>query len=403
MTQKKIPVWLAVVINMNVMIGAGVFVNPAPLAQLAGPLSGLSYVGITIIMMPLVLVVAQLAYLYPDAPGGMYYYSKQAISPFAGIISGGSYFLAKTISTAVLMTVFARYVHELFPGFIVIPALYISLGTLLIFCFLNMFGARFGGGMQLLFVILKMTPLIFALFLGFFVINKSHFVAPYSSFSASLPVALYALLGFESCCALGPVIQGGEKSVAKVLVISFVVVATLFTFFQTTLFGTLGVALGGIDTPLGAFSLEVSRIFPGLGAIMRPLLNSAVMLAVLGACYGVLFANCWNAYAIFQEISHTGIGQILISRNRFGIPTYCVGLQGLVSGLLLWQNVNIITLARMTVLGMVIAYLVSAIAMVVSYGKDHGKKITLPYSIAVLGLGSSSYIGFYCIRGLLGM
>ena len=111
----KIPLWLAVVININVVIGAGIFVYSPVLAKHAGSLSMAGFATVALIVLPLVLVVAQVARLFPGVHGGIYIYSKRLISNNAGLVSGLSYFLAKSVSIGVLTTVFAPYLQQVVP------------------------------------------------------------------------------------------------------------------------------------------------------------------------------------------------------------------------------------------------------------------------------------------------
>ena len=66
---------VAVLICINSIIGAGLFINPRPLTQFAGPYGFLVYMLGALLLTPLVLSVAELAKLHPVA-GGLYVYSK---------------------------------------------------------------------------------------------------------------------------------------------------------------------------------------------------------------------------------------------------------------------------------------------------------------------------------------
>ena len=406
MESPKIPLWLAIIININVIIGAGIFVYSPVVAKHAGLLSTISFLTVALIVLPLVLVVAQVSRLFPGVHGGIYVYSKQLLGKNAGLLSGLSYFLAKSVSIGVLITVFAPYAQDVFPILAGANPKTISLVTLAVLCGLNFLGARFGGAMQLVFVVLKLLPILFAILFTMFIWDFSLFSPSYANiagFKMTLPFALYPMLGFETCCAIGHTIEGGEKNVAKVVVSSFLIVATIYTLFQTSLWGALGPVLGQVATPLGAFATKLGTVLPALSITAAPFLNAAIMVSVIGAGYGILYANCWNVFAIAHAREEYAFARLLTKKNRFGVPTYSILLEAIIPATCLVFSVSIETLGRLTVLGMVITYLITAIGLLSAYKKEIGQKITLPYGIALLGLASCGYLGYYCIKDLVGL
>ncbi len=260
--------------------------------------------------------------------------------------------------------------------------------------------------MQLMFVGLKLMPILFAIiFTGF--IWDWHFIstsyASFSGFKTALPLALYPMLGFETCCAIGHTIEGGEKNVAKVVTTSFVIVAVIYTLFQTSLWGALGPVLGQGATPLGEFANKLGFIFPALSLAAAPFLNAAIMVSVIGAGYGILYANCWNVYAIAHARQQYSIGRLLTVKNRFGVPTYSIALEAIIPAILIVLGVSIETLGRLTVLGMVITYLVTTLGLLNAYRSQMREQITLPLGVSLLGLASCGYLGYYCIKDLVGL
>ena len=406
MESPKIPLWLAIIININVIVGAGIFVYSPVVAKHAGLLSVLSFATVALIVLPLVLVVAQVSRLFPGVHGGIYVYSKELIGKNAGLLAGLSYFLAKSVSIGVLTTVFAPYAQDVFPILADANPKTISLVTLAVLCALNFLGARFGGAMQLAFVVLKLLPILFAIMFTMFIWDFSYFSPTYASlagFKMTLPFALYPMLGFETCCAIGHTIEGGEKNVAKVIVTSFVIVAVIYTLFQTSLWGALGLVLGQVATPLGAFATKLGVVLPSLSVAAAPFLNAAIMISVIGAGYGILYANCWNVFAIAHAREEYALARLLTRKNRFGVPTYSILLEAIIPATCLVFGVSIETLGRLTVLGMVTTYLITSVGLLGAYKKEIGEKITLPYGIALLGLASCGYLGYYCIKDLVGL
>ena len=127
------------------------------------------------------------------------------------------------------------------------------------------------------------------------------------------------------------------------------------------------------------------------------------MVSVIGAGYGILYANCWNVFAIAHARQEYALGRLLTKKNRFGVPTYSIALEAIIPATCLILSVSIETLGRLTVLGMVITYLVTAIGLLSAYRSEIRERITLPLPVALLGLASCGYMSYYCIKDLVGL
>jgi len=69
MNKYKIPFFLALLINMNIMIGAGVYISPPKMSQIAGSMSYLGWLLSALIFLPVVLSISKLAEIYPEEGG----------------------------------------------------------------------------------------------------------------------------------------------------------------------------------------------------------------------------------------------------------------------------------------------------------------------------------------------
>ena len=68
--QHKLSFFAALLININIMLGTGVFVNTVLLAEKGCVWGGGLYLGAALIMLPLILCIAQLTRTHP---GGSFY------------------------------------------------------------------------------------------------------------------------------------------------------------------------------------------------------------------------------------------------------------------------------------------------------------------------------------------
>jgi len=384
---------LLLLININVMIGAGIFVYPSVIASYAGYLGFLSFASVFFIMLPLVLTVAQLAAVLPAGEGGLYTYSAQVLGKKIGVMNGIIYFVAKAISCSIMIRTVVVYLNSLFPAFSSVPVWVLRLIIIFLLVLFNLFGMRVGARMQAGFTTFKILPIIVVVLGGLWLFkggNLTIFPASLHSFTSSLPLALYTMMGFETCCAIGHTV-GNARQMARIIIASFFVVTSIYMLFQFSLFGALGEQLALTTTPLSLFfsTLFNSQLLSFIGVV-------AVILSAIGAAYGILYANNWYLFAIGRDLVY----RPLTSTNKYGIPVLSALIHGAVIAFLLVVPASIALLGKCAVFGVLISYLTMVISLLVLY-RTRSKELTLPYSIVVLSIASCVIMAFLCIKDLL--
>ena len=112
---------------------------------------------------------------------------------------------------------------------------------------LSMFGARFSSRLQQGFMIIKLAPIVVVATAALAYLNPSffNFSAVPMIVGATLPLGLYAFMGFEMCCSIGHTIENAQKNLSRVVVLSFFFIAILCTLYQLCMYGVLGMAAAG--------------------------------------------------------------------------------------------------------------------------------------------------------------
>ncbi len=138
----KISLQSAILMNLNIMAGAGVFVNILDLTNSLNMFAGLLYLAVGLFMFPLVFTFARLVQTYPS--GGFYAFAKP-VSPFLGFVSAWTYFFGKLASATFLIHVAATFLQKLAPAvFGSLNGLFLDLVILALFLFLNTLNLRIG-------------------------------------------------------------------------------------------------------------------------------------------------------------------------------------------------------------------------------------------------------------------
>jgi amino acid transporter len=381
----------AILICINSMIGAGLFINAKPLTIIAGPYGFMGYVMGAVILFPLILCIAELARLHPVA-GGLYVYSKTYVGSWAGFFSGWSYFVGKTISGTLLMHKFVEFLQPQIPVLAPFPTIALDFFMIFLVVALNSAGVSVGGRVQYFFTFLKAIPILFTFLASIFFFDAANFAynAQFVEMVRTLPIALFALLGFEVICSIGNMIENPEKNIKKVIITSFLIVACVDITFQLVMAGTLGMELKDIGQPILILGLKAFSGYPVLASII----NGAVFTAIIGACFSILTSNCWNLHTIAKH-GHLP-GAKFLTRTRANVPWVSLMIEAGLGCAMLMITSDQIPLQNMSVFAQVLSYVASAIAA--WYAVHAGVAKNLGFILPGLAVLSCSYIVGLCLQ-----
>lgn len=395
MSHQKISLQSAVLMNINIMAGAGIFINIFDLTDKLGIFGGLLYALVGCFIFPLAFTFAQLVERFPS--GGFYAYGKQ-IHPFLGFLSGWTYFFGKLASVTVYMHVVTTFLQQLFPyTFGAIHPMIVSLSILAFYILLNCLNMRTGLIIQKIFVISKIVPLIGLIILGVYhfdinLISAYQFNGSYQNFIFMLPLVLYCFSGFEAACAVSRNIENPSKNTPKAIFYSFFAVMLTYVVFQTLIGIMLKPNIFNLSSYSDSYQYLMSLI--PIGEFLQSKLITAISLLIglssMGAAYGVLFSNSWNLYTL-AEHKHTIASNQLTTFNKYSIPYMTVLTEGLICALYLWiTGGNKIPLQQLSTLGGTITYTISTIAFL--YTTQKSKTLGWLSLITCFGLISSCII-----------
>lgn len=391
---QEIGILRGVLININIMIGASLFVNPNPLANLVGPWGFCSYLLCALLFLPVILSIAELATLHPVS-GGLYVYSKEHLHPFAGFISGWSYFIGKTASCAFLTDAFVKYFYTRIPALQGYPRIYYDFLLIGLMILANIYGMRIGGRIQYLFTTLKMIPAFFVIVVGAFYFTATNFDAPalLHNMGNTLPIVALAYSGFEVTCLIAHMIKDSHKNARTVILTSFATVVVIYALFQMAIFGALGYSLTTTNEPVLALANKAFAAYPLVGA----LINGFVFCSVMGGCFGILTSNCWNLHRLGHD-KLLPFNTLLTRVNAQSVPWVSLIIEGLIICTILAVNTQQVALQNMAIFGIVISYLLSTLAAFAA--SRHGKLRRLYQWIPLAGIVSCFLILIMCLQKL---
>lgn len=362
----------AILTNINIMAGAGIFINMVLLTQLTRIAGSFAYLFIGLFMLPLIKSIASLVKKYPE--GGFYAYAAP-VSPLLGFISCWTYFFSKLASTSLVLYVSAVFLKQLFPNLLnLIGTLPLSITILAIFTYLNLFNVAIGSSIQKLFFSAKAIPVLFIILLG--IVNLSPATlsisgADFTYLPTVIPLALYCLAGFEAACALSRNIINPQVNGPRAIFYSFFIIVGTYTVFQLLTSMMLVSSINQISSYQDAFPYLANLVTktPWLAQRIANTINIFIVVSTLGGAYSMLFANPWNLYTL-AEHGHLPNSEKMTKLNQHEIPTGTIIAESTIClGYLLLTNGNQLPLQQTAALGATIAYTITILSILIKQPK----------------------------------
>ncbi len=299
----SITLWGAVGMGTGVMLGAAIFAVLGQVAQLAGNLLALAYIGGAIIASCSAYTYVKMSNSYPSAGGiGMFFvkvYGKRTITASAALLMAASMVLSQSL----IARTFGTYTLQLFnigPQSWLVPALGVGL---LIFAFLvniskNYIIETFTSAISVIKIvglaIFSFAALMAAGFsLGALPETFSLGVAPPTipaqqglGLAASFALALLSFKGFTTITNSGAEIVEPHKNIGKSIIISIAILAVLYVFIALAVSSSLSVPeiIAAKDYALAAAAS------PTLGVYGVWFTVGIAILSTVTVCIGSLFA-----------------------------------------------------------------------------------------------------------------
>lgn len=292
--ENKISLWGAVGMGTGVMFGAAIFAVIGQVAELAGALFPLSYIGGAIIATFSAYAYVKMANAYPSAGGiGMFFmkvYGKGTITASSSLLMAFSMVIAQSL----VARTFGTYTLQLFnigPESMLVPILGVGL---LIFTFLvNISNNDF---IQTFTSIVSLIKIIGIALFSFAALMATSFSLegvsgavpdqPALGFIASLALSLLSFKGFTTITNSGSEIVSPHKNIGKAITISIAILSLLYLLITLAVSSSLSIPeiVAARDYALA----EAAR--PTLGIYGLWFTVGIAILATVTVCIGSVFA-----------------------------------------------------------------------------------------------------------------
>lgn len=327
---QKLGIWMSVALVIGNMIGAGIFLLPATLANYGG-ISILGWLVSAGGALVLARVFSRLSTMVPRAAGGPYAFARAGFGDFAGFLVAWGYWNSIAIANAAIAVTFVGAIGIVFPVFQESSgaALGLSLAAIWFLTWVNSRGVRSSGKMQVLTTSLKLLPMVALIVGGWFYFNWEHFIPFNASGLPSLEaiavtgsLTLYAFLGLESATVPADNVKNPEKTVPRATMIGTLVTTGVYILISVVVMGMIPLEeLATSTAPLA----DAMYVLAGGGG------ETIVAVGIAVATFGALNGWILLQSKVAQASSRDGLFPAMFRReNSRGVPVY-----GLLTGSLL--------------------------------------------------------------------
>jgi APA family basic amino acid/polyamine antiporter len=288
--KREIGVWGLVANSINIIIGAGIFILPAIIAERLGTGSIWAYIICGILMIFIMLCFAEVGTKITRT-GGAYSYIEDAFGKYAGFLTINIFiFGAAVMANAAVANGLANTLAYFLPFF------KIQLVRVLLFgimfgglAYLNVKGIKKAIMIVKINTIAKLSPLLLIALFGWFFITPSdsigisvHSVPDLGEMSLIL---IFAFVGAETALNVSGEIKNPTKTIPRGIMVSILIVVILYIMIQMTVQGILGASITNFrDAPLaeaarrmigpvGATIVIIGATFSMFGNISGMVLN----------------------------------------------------------------------------------------------------------------------------------
>jgi APA family basic amino acid/polyamine antiporter len=320
--RRELGVWSAASIVVGTVIGSGIFLVPRKMLLETGSVELVFAVWIFggLLSMAGALTYAELATMMPEA-GGEYNYLRAAYGPFWGFLYGWTQmWVAKSGSIATLATGFFYYLANFRPELdatlfrIPVPlgpgggplevssGQLLAMGVILALGWLNWFGIRVGGRVQVAVTACKLLLIGWIITAGL-TGDPVQSAAPLAQarggvagFFAALVAALWAYDGWNNLSMVASEVKSPQKTLPRALIFGTALVMATYLFTNYAYFRILSPAEAASSDRIAALMMQ--RVLGGWGA---DLVSVAAMISIFAALNGSILSGSRVPYALARD------------------------------------------------------------------------------------------------------
>lgn len=336
--KKDIGLFMATMLVCGNMIGSGVFMIPATLAEVSGPLATiLAWILTTIGSILVAISFANLGSKFPET-GGAYQYVKEAFGEFAGFLSAWLYWNGSWIGNTAILVTLTSYSAAIFPV-LNNPLYSIIYSSLILWAvtILNIVGVKQAGKIQSFTTVFKIVFFALFIIIAFLNFDKNNLLPllpknkGLETISLAATTTLWAFIGLESATVAAGEIRDPEKNVKRSTIYGLIISAVIYLLISIASMGAMpNEVLAKSTAPL------TDILTRSLGNSVGVIISAIVVVSILGTTIGWILATARVAYAAGQD----GVFPKIFGKvsSKYNTPAYSLIISGVLVNILLLTN-----------------------------------------------------------------
>lgn len=270
------------------MLGSGIFVLPGIAAAKTGSSIWLAYLLAAVCILPAALSKSELATAMPSS-GGTYVYIERTFGPIFGTIAGIGLWLSLLLKSAFALVGFGAYLTVLVninEGF----TKYAALFFLLIILFLNIFGVKKVGKVQIVIVTISLIGLVLILIFGIPNVNPKFlqpvFINGNLGLMSTVAFVYISYAGVTKIAAIAGEIKNPSRNLPRAMMLSLCIMAAIYVSVAFVLAGNIPMEILKTDIkPIYTIAnrlggTHIGFVAAGVGVItLVSMANSGVLAA----------------------------------------------------------------------------------------------------------------------------
>ncbi|MEN2282948.1 APC family permease [Algoriphagus sp. SE2] len=286
--KREIGVWGLSANIVNIIVGAGIFVLPAIVAEIMGSTGIIVYLFCGFLIALVMLCFAEAGSKITRS-GGAYAYVETAFGPYTGFLAAIFMVTGSVFSDAAVANALVELIGLAFPvftdpvnRFLLLLVFFSSLALL------NVIGVKQGIGLVKINTVAKLTPIILLICFSWKDVSFSNLYwesAPsLDQFGQACLILFFAFQGGDAGLSVGGEIKKPQKTVPRAIFIGILFVLILYVLIQTVAQGVMGDSLPeNKEAPLAAVAnivfgpIGYTALLVGAGISMFGMLSGEIL------------------------------------------------------------------------------------------------------------------------------
>jgi amino acid transporter len=300
--KREVGVWGLSANIVNVMIGAGIFVLPAIIAETMGASGVLAYLFCGLLIGLIMLCFAEVGSKVTHS-GGSYAYVETALGAYPGFLVSIFYLMGSILADAAVSNALLEILGVIFPIFKNSTIRFLSLFILFSgLASLNVIGVKQGIGLVKFTTVAKLIPILLLVTIGWKDVqwvNLSWATEPtIQKLGETSLILFFAFMGGDAGLSIGGEIKNPQKTVPRAIFIGISGVLLLYVMIQLVSQGILGIELPNLkEAPLA----EAAKL------VFGPVGYTLLFVGTAISMFGMISGQTLNNPRVIFRLSRDGV------------------------------------------------------------------------------------------------